>query len=235
MRFVPDAFVLDRTNRRIPPNPTANDIAVPTPGCEGRNIAAFVVQAGTGAVAFSCEGRTYRDGQGDILTTEYRLLAWNASNHKLGNGSFDDLFVLTPTGEALPVTGLSGSRSFTDARAHPSGVGFWLAFTPTGGFTVQQLWYIDNAGVATLHTTYGAFPPNVRAAAPGIVDSTGALHTQTVLDVEPYTELVVRRPADGSPGTVVYSEGNAPSPVNVGANYERLYTFMHQSYLFAGP
>ncbi|RKH54582.1 hypothetical protein D7V93_25365 [Corallococcus llansteffanensis] len=234
--FVPDAFKVEGRTRSYPSDGAANDTQLPTPGCSAtQDVASFVMQAGTGAIAYNCGGvgggNTYYNLQGGVVASGHRLIAWNASDHLLASETSSDLVVLTPTRTVVPVTGLPVDRTFIDARARPTG--FRLAlFRSTD---VQQLWHIDQEGVATLEGTYGAFPENVYGGGYGVLDSAGALHVESSRRDKVFVDVVVRRPADGSPGTIVYSEDSAPASVNYAANYEQLFNYMHISYLFAGP
>lgn len=236
MVFVPDSFKVEGRTRSYPPNGTGNDTQVPTPACGiTEDVGAFVMQAGTGAIAYNCgDGggtNTYYNIAGEVVASGQRLLAWNASNHMLARGSSSQFLVLTPERIVLPVTGLPTYQSFIDARAHATGFRVALSLTTD----VQQLWHIGNDGVATLEGTYGTFPENVYSGAFGVLDGAGALYAESTRQDKVFVDVVVRRSPDGAPGTTVYSEDSAPAAVNASANYEQLFNFMHISYLFAGP
>ncbi|WP_147446442.1 hypothetical protein [Corallococcus sp. CA047B] len=234
--MVPESFTLKDKIRSYPVDGPRNDTQVPSPACSAtQDIGSFVMRAGTGAVAYNCShgGNTYYNSAGDVVATGHRLLAWNAAGYLLGVGSGYELFVLAPDQQVIPITGLPGDHLDTiDARAHPTG--FMLAMNRTSG--IQELWHVDNSGAATVLGTYGEGPAEADRVSYGILDAGGALYSRSSPreDVG-ITDLVVKRPPDGSRGTIIYSEKSAPTPVNAAANYEKVFNFMHASHLFAGP
>ncbi|RKG92861.1 hypothetical protein D7V88_04665 [Corallococcus terminator] len=233
--FVPDTFPLKDKTRSYPSDGPKNDTRLPAPECGAtQDVWNFIMQAGTGAIAYSCsgDGLTYHRLEGGVVATGHQVLSWNASGHMLAVGSGYDLIVLTPDQTAIRITGLPGNQLDTiDTRAHPTG--FLLAMRPTSG--VQELWHVDNAGVSERVGTYGAHPENVSQNGGGVLDAAGNLYARSSLTDELFVDVIVRRPADGSPGTIVYNENSAPGTVNAAANFERRFNFMHGSTLFTGP
>jgi hypothetical protein len=243
--FVPDGFKLEGRTRSYPPNGPANDTRVAAPKCgDTEDVRSFVMQAGTGAIAYTCgntEVRSFYNSAGDVVASGYRMLAWSAEDFMLGEQNYShDLVVRTPSRTLIPVTGLPFDWSFVDARAHPT-TGFWLAgyrFNSGTGITARQLWHVANNGVATLQGEYGPVPENVgNVTYASALDSAGALYVESEHNVagKGFVDVVVKRVADGSTGTIIYSEASAPESVNYRANFERVFNFMHISYLFAGP
>ncbi|RKH47870.1 hypothetical protein D7X12_01300 [Corallococcus sicarius] len=235
--FVPDSFKIEGRTRSYPSNGNENDTRLPAPACGiAEDVGAFVMQAGTGAIAYTCGSgggtNIYYNVAGEVVSSGQRLMAWNASNHLLARGpSSLEFLVLTPERIVLPVTGLPAFHTFIDARAHATG--FRMALSQAA--TVQQLWHIGHDGVATLEGTYGTFPEDVYSGEFGLLDGAGALYTPSGRRDKAFVDVIVRRSLDGAPGTTVYAEDSAPASVNYAANYEKLFTFMHGSYLFAGP
>ncbi|MBN8228399.1 hypothetical protein JYK02_12890 [Corallococcus macrosporus] len=236
--FNPDPFKVEGGKRTYPPQATDNDTKLPAPGCKAdQDLGTFVLQAGTGAIAYSCNlagtDTTYYDTNGAVVAAGYELLAWNADNHLLAQTGGFKLFVLTPDRTPLPVTGLPSGWAFRDARATTAG--FWLAISLSG--TDFQLWRVGHDGVATLQGNYGALPQGVTGYSAGVLDRSGALYVEgTLRDATgDLVDIVVQRPPDGTTATIVYSEANAPEKVNYAADYKVLFNFMHISYLFAGP
>lgn len=240
--FAPDRFRMEGKDRVYPRGTTAaNDTVVASPGCaETENVASVVVQAGTGQIAYNCGpyfyegGNTFYDVQGQVVQDGRRLLAWNAGDSMLAQDGFTRLFVLSPTTRTvIPVTGMPpvSETDTLDARAHPTG--FHVALQTSDD--AQQLWHIDNDGVATLKVTYGAFPERIYARDQGTLDTTGALYVRTWGMDSMTDDVIVMLPADGAPGTVVYSEASAPDVVSGAGTFSRPFNYIHSSRLFAGP
>ncbi|MBJ6765405.1 hypothetical protein JGU66_32025 [Myxococcaceae bacterium JPH2] len=233
--FVPDSFKYELGALTYPSDPIKNDIVVPTPKCSTSSVTDYLIQAGTGSIAYTCgpskDGPIeYHTLQGAVLTSSYIPAAWNADDFILAHGKFHtDMVVLSPDRTAIQVTGLPKSWTYPiDARAHPTG--FWFA---TFDYVLgEQLWHIDNQGVATLKGKYGDFPSGAPAGAAGILDSEGALYTWSLMS--PY-DAIVKRPFDGSTGTVVYTEASAQGVVNRDSKFTRLFNLMHSSKIFRGP
>ncbi|NOJ82360.1 hypothetical protein [Myxococcus xanthus] len=239
--FVPDTFPSENGVRSYPRNGTRNDTLVPAPACSATDdVSRFVMQAGTGDIAYTCSGHmglmTYYDRAGAVVASTMRVIAWNASDYMLGDRNSSELFLMTPERTDRRVMGLpleySAMTSVVDARAHPTG--FMVAFRRIDTRTME-LWHIDHDGIATLDGTYGAVPENINAANAGVLDATGALYSQGTRTDVVFIDVIIRRRPDGTVGTVVYSEDSAPASVNFGSNYERLFNFLHISELFAGP
>lgn len=237
--FVPDRFKVEKDIRSYPPDGVANDTVLSAPGCKSdEDVGTFVMQAGTGSIAYNCGvsgGLTYYNPAGEVVSSGYRLSAWNGADYLLASNNTYQLVVLTPSRTAIPVTGLPFDWSYIiDQRAYASG--FRVAIHRSGNTNKDELWRIDNEGVPTYEGTYGAFPENLSSnVGGGELDSAGALFTTTSWSNKWFVDAVVKRPPDGATGTVVYSEDEAPEKVNYSANYEKVFNFMHGSYLFTGP
>ncbi|NMO23192.1 hypothetical protein HPC49_52315 [Pyxidicoccus fallax] len=234
--FVPDRFKVDGERRSYPQNGPDNDIVISTPACGNEDVSDFIMQGGTGAVAYTCDnvgGYTYYDIEGQVVSSEHQVHAWNGGDYMLAYGIGLGLVVLSPEREPTKVTGLPNDYSFIDARAR-SATGFWLAIRRITADT-EELWYVRNDGVATREGTYGAFPALAHSTGGGVLDSAGALFAESSRKDEVFADIVVKRPADGTTGTIVYDESTAPEKANGASNYTDLFNFMHISYLFSGP
>jgi hypothetical protein len=231
--FVPDAFKREDDRRVYPSDGNLNDTRIAAPGCAAdEDVTDFVLRAGSRSVIHRCaRSSTYYDGAGAVVYSDGRLSSWNAQDYLLAFDSFGRPRVLTPARTIVAITGLPATTSVIDTRAHPTG--FWIALDAAGG--VEQLWHVANDGVATLQGTYGEFPPETRGGSGGVMDSAGALFTETYLETTGLFDAVVKRRPDGSTGTIIYSEKNAPELVNYETNYEKNFNFIHISTLFSGP
>lgn len=235
--FIPDAFTHDKDGGHYPSNGNDNDPILPAPGCDASaDIASFILQAGTGEVAYSCgaygPGTKYYNLAGAVVQPgPYRLLSWNASDVMLVRDDFDSISVMSPSRSVLGIQGLELTGDILmDVRAHATGFLVAVRVPDQAG----QLWHISNEGTATLLTNYGGLPPGAYTNPWGVLDSTGALF-QTGGSVGYSGDVILRRPADGSTATVVYAESNAPEIVNVAAKFGRLYNMIHGAYLFTPP
>ncbi|TSC23218.1 hypothetical protein [Corallococcus sp. Z5C101001] len=238
--FVPDSFKNEKGIRTYPSDPARNDIVIPTPKCGTGNVVEYLMQAGTGGIAYRCadtmnSSREYYTLQGAVLTSAYSPVAWNADDFILAyRDSYTTMFVLTPDRTAIQVTGLPTRPPISiSARAHPTGFLFATFDYLQGG--PEQLWHIDHQGVATLKGTYGDFPREAPWRTGGILDSEGALYSMSSITSPKFVDLIVKRAFDGSTGTVVYSEASAPEDVNYTSNFTRLFNLIHASTLFSGP
>ncbi|QQR47092.1 hypothetical protein JKA73_13930 [Myxococcus xanthus] len=239
--FVPDTFPSENGVRSYPFNGSRNDTLVPAPACSATDdVSSFIMQAGTGAIAYTCSSHTgpitYYDRAGAVVVSGFRVLAWNASGYMLGARDTSKLHLLTPERSERLVSGLPDrfidSISVVDVRAHSTG--FMMAVRRQVTNTLE-LWRIDHEGVATFDGTYGAVPENANPTTAGVLDMTGALYSESLLTTGAHPDIIVRRRPDNTVGTIIYSEDSAPASVNYGSNYERLFNFLHISILFTGP
>ncbi|WP_375757270.1 hypothetical protein [Corallococcus exercitus] len=238
--FVPDAFKSEAGKRVYPSDGPANDTLIPTTKCAaGQNVGSFHLQAGTGALAYSCieEGNTSSsttlyDAQGDVVAKVSSVNAWNADDYILEDASFR-AWILGPRPQRglISIQGLPADWSISHARADKDGFLVLLAV----GFNVwaPELWRISNSGQATRVGPYAALPDNVFSNSPRVLDRAGNVYVIGKL-TGTGADVIVKRSPDGSPGEIVYSEASAPSSVNEASNYSQLFNFIYESGLITG-
>lgn len=239
--FVPDGFPTKDGKRVYPDDGSKNDPKVPAPGCAATvDVRTFIMQAGTGSIIYSCmedkAGLRYYDTNGTVVTDLSHPVAWNAENYILIKGDYGTASVLAPDRTTVvPVVGLPDRWAYIDARADSTG--FRMAITDENSTSRQQLWHISNEGFASVQGVYGAYPEHVYyyGGGGGILDSAGALVTQSGRDDKALVDVVIRRTPDGARGVIIYSEDEAAEKVNSETDYKVLFNYMHGSYLFAGP
>ena len=233
--FVPDAFKTEAGRKMYPPKGTDNDPSIQAPACAAdEDVGHFIMQAETGAITYNCGAtggsRTFYGLTGDVVADGYLVLAWNADDRLLAWDKSSNLVVVSPQRTPIAITGLP-TQSVVDARADATG--FRLAVIVN--IFDLQLWHVSNEGVANLMGAYGPVPENIVVQRAGVLDSAGAFFAEGYKTDVSSSDVVVKRPLDGSIGVTVYSEDSAPSKVNGGADYNTLFNYMHISYLFSGP
>lgn len=239
VRFVPDSWIWDPVFNSwdYPSDGNLDDPAMPASACVSTDaVENFVLQETTGSYAYACAlaRNEWYDADGSPFVSGAQLKAWNESDVLLGtDGSYaaTTWYVWDPGTRARhAVTGLPSTFTFLDARANHGG--FWMALIPSGG-AVGQLWSISGAGVATKVTDYGPKPAIAPTSYYGVIDRKGALYVEGMDQTVVFNDLIVKYPADGSPGTVIYKESDAPADANSSPSH--LWVFFHISYLFHGP
>jgi hypothetical protein len=238
--FVPDSWTWDDTLQmwQYPSSGNQNDPWMPATACVSTDdVDDFVLQEATGAYAYACAlaPTDWHDASGAALVSGAKLYAWNQSDVLLGtDGNGASWYVWDAgTRQQHAVTGLPAGASVADARANQGG--FWMALVPSSG-GAGQLWSISGGGGATKVTDYGPTPANAPTGHWGVLDAKGAIYTHTAAS----NDVVVRYPPDGSQGTIIYQESDAPAKANTDANGYFLgpyhpWVFFHISYMFHGP
>lgn len=236
VRFVPDAW--HELSPGVWTHGKDADPIVPTPGCSPSDpVTGTVAREGLPTFAYEC-GWMWHDPVGATTVWNASMYAWNASDVFLGDDSLHRL-TMWLAGARTPrvVSGLPGTFVLLDARG--AGDAFTVALDRGTMTRQQELWRIDPDGVATQVASYGADPPGitVHPEAGGQLDRVGAIYQWGTNDSYDewslYRDVVVRFAPDGSVGTIVYRESDAPSPVN--SSPDNQFVFIHVAYVFGGP
>lgn len=238
-QFVPDGWEWDSTLRlSVPPSdPAANELVIPTPGCDGLGVYDAVFQAGTGAYVYRCMNdlsKSWYDSDGNLVFQNYEVLSWSAAGLKLVWRA--GLWLLDPAGVSIGGE-LSASLPFgtgvIHARTHGSGFRLLVGSVETA---VYERWYLAPDGTVTREGAFARVPSGTffywqRVM---VLDAAGAMYGFAKNEARVLEDLVVR--CELEPGTcgVVYDEGDAPV-INFEVYPPRVFVFLHGSNLITGP
>ncbi len=221
-RFVPDPMVRSNDQWHYPADPVGNDPALPTPPCDSSGGPTdFVFQSGTHRVMYTCVGqvdRAYFDASGARLFDDLNhVFAWNGSGAIFAYFGAAVLGVIDADGTRHPIVRDDLPPAFSVLDARTDGDGFLLALRNENdnGEKTASLYRVDATGTPTLRVKYGPAPPGLFQIAflHGVLDDAGALYTVN-LRLDPPEDVVVKHPAGGSPGFLVYNDANAPARAN---------------------
>ncbi len=176
-RATPDWFT--RSDERdlwsYPGDPTGNDQRISGP-CDldpDNDVIAFVVQQGTGEVAYRCKigpGLEWYDTRGVVRARDLlRVLAWNANGRMLATNRDGVDGVLAPDGSFRPLLNhvIAGELDIRAARAH--GDGFWVAAGDLpAGIAPTEMWRysLSSDGFATPDGVFAPAPPDFYCGSP---------------------------------------------------------------------
>lgn len=254
-RATPDGFTRDEVfddHWHYPADPTSNDRRISGP-CDldpDNDVLAFVIQEGTGEVAYRCKsgiGFPWYDAHGVVRARDLeRVWAWNANGLMLARSRYGVDALFAPDGTFRQ---LKPPLEIRAARAH--GDGFWVAapdLPPEWPPTAMLRYFISPEGIATLDGVFAPAPPEFYCGSPDqpigypMSEELSAAGELYGIGYGPpiftWRDVVCRRPL--LPGTteVVYDEALDPRRDGSAAptrDRPVLWTRIHMSRLVTGP
>jgi hypothetical protein len=214
--LVPDAVVWDAAMDRwvYPASPAANDVALALPsGCAGALSVSVVLQAGTDARLFACDG-AWLDATNAPVGGARPLLAWSAGGTLL-SGTADMLtapVLLDAAGLEIPLSGDPMPAGDRLVAWRANGDGFRVVRALGAGFVDLEVWTIDAVGAVAAAAALPALPAQAVSVDAPLLDAAGAVF-QLGSDAAGDGLVVKRTP--GGAAEVVYAEGTLPAATSL--------------------
>ena len=193
--------------RELPDDPLANDLPLPTPGCEDVGGFFDFLVAPDGSYLFACNPNpnTWYGADGTLVWADPdgdHLQHLGHDGLALSKSAVIDLVAQTST----PIIGLRlnpPGPEWLTWRADPSG-GFWVVVDQVA----PELWHIGADGVAISEGVYPEPPEGYGPFLESALDPDAAL-VQIGWSPEPSIDVIVRRVLGGQ-SELIYSELNDP-------------------------
>ncbi|MEL6544103.1 MAG: hypothetical protein AAFQ82_05725 [Myxococcota bacterium] len=214
--FVCDFCPFTDPNDSYPVSTRVNDTRLTDTTCNNLPITRIEMSP-EGDVWYRCGSQWYDEENqlvlDEVVPDQRVLIELGSGGNVLVDALINDFAIFNVTNQQdTGIGGLPLEGTELASRVRPAG-GFFMVFPTSPVSTTYALYQVTLAGTGSLVTTYGAFPPGFSPQDPEIagIDSNGDLYRVGRPDGEPDgAQVIVRQPADGSAGSVVYNETSMP-------------------------
>ncbi len=227
-RMAPDVATLLTTYSlpelwEYPPDPAANDARLAT-ACDGsadNEVHAYVLQQGTGEVAYRClidPELAWRDARGAVIARDLLdVYAWNENGLLLGRDRLERVVVVAPGGSSTEVWTLPDAVHV--ARAYGDGFRV-VTVDPAAPLTGMARFTVSPSGETALEGAYAPAPDGFDCGRVplGLFDAPEALSADGDLyelgfgpAVQTLREVVCRKPLAPGTAEIVYDELHDPT------------------------